>query len=67
MALEKAFYFNYKVLSRLPIRSKAREVLKFAAFDIFLSSQIVCCSYIRYMYVYTKPKYKLIYLHSVKP
>ena len=51
MALEKAFYFNYKVLSRLPIRSNAREVLKFAAFDIFLSSQIVCCSYVRDMHI----------------
>ena len=67
MALENVFYFNFKVFSRLPNRNKARKLLKFAAFDIFLSSQIVCCSYIRYMYVYTKPKYKLIYLHSVKP
>ena len=51
MALEKVFYFNYKVLSRLPNRSKAREVLKFAAFDIFLSSQIVCCSYVRDIHI----------------
>ena len=51
MALENIFYFNFKVLSRLPNRNKARKLLKFAVFDIFLSSQIVCCSYVRYMYI----------------
>ena len=50
-ALENVFYFNLKVLSRLPNRNKARKLLKFAVFDIFLSSQIVCCSYVRYMYI----------------
>ena len=51
MALENVFYFDFKVLSRLPNRNKARKLLKFAVFDIFLSSQIVCCSYVRYMYI----------------
>ena len=51
MALENVFYFNFKVLSRLPNRNKARKLLKFAVFDIFLSSQIVCCSDVRYMYI----------------
>ena len=50
MALENVFYFNFKVLSRVPNRNKARK-LKFAVFDIFLSSQIVCCSYVCYMYM----------------
>ena len=51
MALENIFYFNFKVLSRLPNRNKARKLLKFAVFDIFLSSQIVGCSYVSYMYI----------------
>ena len=51
MALENVFYFNFKVFSRLPNRNKARKLLKFAAFDIFLSSQIVCCSYVRDMHI----------------
>ena len=51
MALENVFYFNFKALFRLPNRSKARKLLKFAVFDIFLSSQIVFCSYVRYMYI----------------
>ena len=52
MALENVFYFNFKVLSRLPNRNKARKLLKFAVFDIFLSSQIICYSYVRIMYTY---------------
>ena len=51
MALENVFYFNFAVFSQLPNRNKARKLLKFVAFDIFLSSQIVCCSYVRYMYI----------------
>ena len=51
MALENVFYFNFKVLPQLPNRNKARKLLKFAVFDIFLSSQIVCCSDVRYMYI----------------
>ena len=51
-ALENVFYFNLKVLSRLPNRNKARKLLKFAVFDIFqVTSQIVCCSYVRYIYI----------------
>ena len=34
-----------------PIETKQKKLLKFAVFDIFLSSQIVCCSYVRYMYI----------------
>ena len=51
MALENVFYFNFKVSSRLPNRKKARKLPKFSIFDIFLSSQIVSCSYVRYMYL----------------
>ena len=54
MALENVFYFDFKVLSRLPNRNKARKLLTFAVIDIFLSSQIVCCSYVRYMYILNK-------------
>ena len=49
MALENAFYFHFKVLSRLPYKSKARKLLAIIVFDIFLSSQIACCSYVSYM------------------
>ena len=38
MALENVFYFNFKVLSRLTNRNKARKLLEFAVFDIFFSS-----------------------------
>ena len=51
MALENVFYFNFKVLSRLPNRNKVKKLLRFAVFDFFLSSQIVCCSYVRYIYI----------------
>ena len=51
MALENVFYFNFKVLSQLPNRNKTRKLLTFAVFDIFLSSQIVCCSYEGFMYI----------------
>ena len=51
MALENVFYFNFKVLSRLLNTSKAGKLLKFAVSDIFLFSQIVCCSYVPYMYI----------------
>ena len=37
MALENEFYFNFQVLSQLPNRKKARKLLKFAVFDIFLA------------------------------
>ena len=52
MALENVFYFNFKVLSPLPNKNKARKLQKFAVFDIFLSSQVVYCSYVRYIYIY---------------
>ena len=51
MPLENVFYFNFKVLSQLPNRNKARKLLKFVVFDIFRSSHIVCFSYVRYMYI----------------
>ena len=51
MALQNVFYFNFKVLFRLANRNKARKLPKFAVFDIFLSSRIVCCSYVPYMYI----------------
>ena len=47
MALKNVFYFSFKVLSWLPNRNKASKLLKFDVFDIFPSSQIVCCSYVR--------------------
>ena len=66
MAMENVFYFNFKVLPRLPNRNKARKLLKFAVFDVFAffsDYMLFLCT----LYVYTKPKYKLLYLHSVKP
>ena len=62
MALENAFYFNFKVLSRLPNRNKERKLMKFAVFDIVFDMLFLYT-----LYVYTKPKYKLLYLYSVKP
>ena len=50
----KPYLWHWKMnftLSRLPNRNKARKLLKFAVFDIFLSSRIVCCFYARYMYI----------------
>ena len=66
MALENVFFFNFKVLSRSPHRSKARKLLKFAVFDIFLSSHIVCCSYVRYMYILNQSA-NYYSFYSVKP
>ena len=51
MALEHVFYFNFKVFSRLTNRNKVRKLLKLTVFDIFPPSQIVCCPYVRCMYI----------------
>ena len=51
MALKNVFYFNVKNLSQLSNRNKPRKLLKFAVFEIFLSSQFLCCSYVRYMHI----------------
>ena len=47
---KRYFILILKFCLNYPIRSKARKLLKFAVFDICLSCQIVCCSYVSYMY-----------------
>ena len=50
----KPYLWHWKVnvtLSGLPNRNKARKLIKFAVFDLFLFSRIVRCFYVRYMYI----------------